>query len=346
MRPVLHLPRHPLRAAAVRAAGGGAGLDPGAALLGRRGPGAVRRRRRPRVPAAGDADELVRRHGADLRLPPLRLAGRARRLAGDHRRAGGRRAPRTAARSRPGARVRLARRAARRRRGAARPRAGRRRGRSPATGFPAAWRGPTAATATARAPSRSTWPSRAACRGPPSPPAAPAPCTRSGSFEEIGDAERDVNRGRMPERPFVLVGQQYLADPSRSNGDVHPVWAYAHVPSGYDGDATEAVIDQIERFAPGLRERIVGRFVRSTAELERLQPQLRGRRHHHRRQHGPPDPVPPAAGARPLRDRHPRRLHLLGRDAARRRRARDERLQRRDAGPAGTSAEPHGRPAS
>ena len=71
----------------------------------------------------------------------------------------------------------------------------------------------------------------------------------------------------MPERPFVLVGQQYLADPSRSRGDVHPVWAYAHVPNGYDGDATEAMIDQIERFAPGLRERIVGRSVRSPAEL-------------------------------------------------------------------------------
>jgi phytoene dehydrogenase-like protein len=71
----------------------------------------------------------------------------------------------------------------------------------------------------------------------------------------------------MPERPFVLVGQQYLADPTRSRGDVHPVWAYAHVPNGYDGDASEALIDQIERFAPGLRERIVGRAVSSTAEI-------------------------------------------------------------------------------
>jgi phytoene dehydrogenase-like protein len=88
-----------------------------------------------------------------------------------------------------------------------------------------------------------------------------------GSFEEIVRAEREINRGRMPERPFVLVGQQYLADPARSRGDVHPVWSYAHVPHGYDGDATEAIIDQVERFAPGLRERIVGRFTRSTAEL-------------------------------------------------------------------------------
>ena len=71
----------------------------------------------------------------------------------------------------------------------------------------------------------------------------------------------------MPERPFVLVAQQYLADPSRSAGDVHPVWAYAHVPNGYDGDATEVLIDQIERFAPGLRERIVGRAVRTPAEM-------------------------------------------------------------------------------
>jgi phytoene dehydrogenase-like protein len=88
-----------------------------------------------------------------------------------------------------------------------------------------------------------------------------------GPFEELVAAERDVNRGRMPERPFVLVGQQYLADPQRSAGDLHPVWAYAHVPSGYAGDATEAVISQIERFAPGLRERIAGSSTASPAQL-------------------------------------------------------------------------------
>lgn len=88
-----------------------------------------------------------------------------------------------------------------------------------------------------------------------------------GSLEELVAAERDVNRGRMPERPFVLVGQQYLADPERSSGEVHPVWAYAHVPNSYGGDAEEALLDQIERFAPGLRERIVARAVRSTAEI-------------------------------------------------------------------------------
>jgi len=89
-----------------------------------------------------------------------------------------------------------------------------------------------------------------------------------GPLEEIVAGERDVNGGRMPERPFVLVAQQYLADPERSRGAVHPVWAYAHVPNGYTGDAEEAVIAQMERFAPGLRERIVGRSVRTPAELE------------------------------------------------------------------------------
>jgi phytoene dehydrogenase-like protein len=89
----------------------------------------------------------------------------------------------------------------------------------------------------------------------------------AGSFAEIAAAERDVNRGRMPERPFVLVAQQHVADRTRSAGDVHPLWAYAHVPNGYEGDATEAVLSQIERFAPGFRERIVATATRSPAEL-------------------------------------------------------------------------------
>ncbi|MFB6889712.1 phytoene desaturase family protein [Kitasatospora sp. NPDC056327] len=86
-----------------------------------------------------------------------------------------------------------------------------------------------------------------------------------GTFAEIAATERAVAAGRMPDRPFVLVGQQYLADPGRSVGDVHPVWSYAHVPHGYDGDATEAVVGQIERFAPGFRERVVGLAVRAPA---------------------------------------------------------------------------------
>lgn len=91
----------------------------------------------------------------------------------------------------------------------------------------------------------------------------------AGSFAEVVVAEREINRGKLPKSPFVVVCQQSLPDPTRTRDDVHPVWAYAHVPNGYTGDATEALIDQIERFAPGLRERILATAVRSTTEIAR-----------------------------------------------------------------------------
>lgn len=97
-----------------------------------------------------------------------------------------------------------------------------------------------------------------------------------GTLDEIAAAERDVHRGRMPQRPFVLIGQQYLADPTRSAGEVHPVWAYAHVPHGYTGDASEAILRQIERFAPGTRERVVGSFSRSAVEMPLYNPNYVG----------------------------------------------------------------------
>ena len=97
-----------------------------------------------------------------------------------------------------------------------------------------------------------------------------------GTFAEIAATERDIHAGRMPERPFVLAGQQYLADPGRSAGNVHPLWTYAHVPHGYTGDATEAIVAQIERFAPGFRDRIVGRAVRSTTQMAAYNPNYVG----------------------------------------------------------------------
>ena len=90
-----------------------------------------------------------------------------------------------------------------------------------------------------------------------------------GSLAEIAQTERERALGRMPQRPFVLVGQQYLADPSRSAGGINPIWSYAHVPFGYDGDATGAVIAQIERFAPGFADRVVATVAKSTADLQR-----------------------------------------------------------------------------
>ncbi|MFC6882332.1 MULTISPECIES: phytoene desaturase family protein [Actinomadura] len=88
-----------------------------------------------------------------------------------------------------------------------------------------------------------------------------------GGFEEMAATERQVNAGRMPERPFVLVGQQYLADEARSANGVHPLYTYAHVPAGYTGDATEAIVRQIERFAPGFRDRVQDTHVRSATGM-------------------------------------------------------------------------------
>ena len=107
-------------------------------------------------------------------------------------------------------------------------------------------------------------------------------CARAGTVHlggtaaEVVAAEREVCAGRMPQRPFMLVGQQYLADPSRSAGSTHPVWAYAHVPTGYAGDATEAMLGQLERFAPGARERIVATAVTTPAQWESYNPNFGG----------------------------------------------------------------------
>ncbi|MCJ7858068.1 phytoene desaturase family protein [Corynebacterium kalidii] len=85
-----------------------------------------------------------------------------------------------------------------------------------------------------------------------------------GTAEEIAVAERDCWEGRLPDRPFTLVAQQYLADPSRSRTvggrRLNPLWAYSHVPAGWDGTAQETfdlVAAQIERVAPGFRDAVV-----------------------------------------------------------------------------------------
>ncbi|MFM9378939.1 phytoene desaturase family protein [Gordonia sp. VNK21] len=89
-----------------------------------------------------------------------------------------------------------------------------------------------------------------------------------GTVEQLAAAEAQALAGRLPERPFVLVGQQWVADPSRAPGPLKPLWAYAHVPHGYSGDASEAVTAQIERWAPGFRERIVEQTSRGPAAFE------------------------------------------------------------------------------
>lgn len=97
-----------------------------------------------------------------------------------------------------------------------------------------------------------------------------------GTFEEIAAAEAAVDGGGHPDRPFVLLSQPRVVDPSRSPEHRHPIWAYTHVPAGSTVDMTEPILRQIERFAPGFRDRIVAVLARGPAELEHDNPNYVG----------------------------------------------------------------------
>ena len=89
-----------------------------------------------------------------------------------------------------------------------------------------------------------------------------------GGIEEIDASERAVHRGRIPERPFVLMVQPTVADPSRAPEGKHIAWAYSHVPHGSAADVSERMEAEIERQAPGFRETVLGRAVRTAPEME------------------------------------------------------------------------------
>lgn len=89
-----------------------------------------------------------------------------------------------------------------------------------------------------------------------------------GTAAEVVAAERDVARGRHAERPFVLGVQATVADPTRAPAGKHTFWAYCHVPNGSGVDMTAAVEAQIERFAPGFRDRVLARHAMGPAALE------------------------------------------------------------------------------
>jgi phytoene dehydrogenase-like protein len=90
-----------------------------------------------------------------------------------------------------------------------------------------------------------------------------------GTLDEIAESEAQIARGTPAERPFILVGQQSLFDPSRAPAGKHTVWAYCHIPNGSTFDMTERVEAQIERFAPGFRDRVLARSVMGPAEVYR-----------------------------------------------------------------------------
>jgi phytoene dehydrogenase-like protein len=97
-----------------------------------------------------------------------------------------------------------------------------------------------------------------------------------GTLAEIAAGEQATTRGQHPDRPFVLLAQQSQFDPSRAPAGKHTAWAYCHVPNGSRHDMTAAIEAQVERFAPGFRERILGRHTFSPAQLEEYNPNYVG----------------------------------------------------------------------
>ncbi len=97
-----------------------------------------------------------------------------------------------------------------------------------------------------------------------------------GTLEEIARSERDAWEGRVAERPFVLLAQPTLFDGSRAPAGKHVAWAYCHVPNGSTADVSGAIEQQIERFAPGFRERILARHVVVAAAMEQHNANLIG----------------------------------------------------------------------
>lgn len=97
-----------------------------------------------------------------------------------------------------------------------------------------------------------------------------------GTSQQIIHAEQTVFAGQHPERPFVLLVQPSVCDPSRAPAGQHTAWGYCHVPNGSALDRTQAIESQIERFAPGFRDCILARRTQSAPQLEAWNPNLIG----------------------------------------------------------------------
>jgi len=96
------------------------------------------------------------------------------------------------------------------------------------------------------------------------------------SIQEITNAEQQTWDGQHPEKPFVLLAQQSVFDPSRAPDGKHTAWAYCHVPNGSKVDMTTAIENQIERFAPGFKDRILAKHTMSPAQMEEYNPNYIG----------------------------------------------------------------------
>jgi phytoene dehydrogenase-like protein len=97
-----------------------------------------------------------------------------------------------------------------------------------------------------------------------------------GTFDEVARSEAAVRAGRSAERPFVLVAQPCVVDPTRAPAGKHTLWGYCHVPNGSPEDMSERMEAQIERFAPGFRDLVLARRVRTADTAESENPNLLG----------------------------------------------------------------------
>lgn len=97
-----------------------------------------------------------------------------------------------------------------------------------------------------------------------------------GTADEVLASEAAVHAGRHPEQPFVLFAQHTPFDPTRAPDGSHTAWGYCHVPSGSDRDMTRQIEDQVERFAPGFRDRVLARHTMNAADFEAHNPNYVG----------------------------------------------------------------------
>jgi phytoene dehydrogenase-like protein len=96
------------------------------------------------------------------------------------------------------------------------------------------------------------------------------------TFEEIADGEQRIWQGKHSEKPYVLLAQQSLLDPSRAPEGKHTAWAYCHVPNGSQRDMTAIIEQQVERFAPGFKDTILAKHTFNTAQMEEYNPNYIG----------------------------------------------------------------------
>jgi len=96
------------------------------------------------------------------------------------------------------------------------------------------------------------------------------------TFAEIASSEKSAWNGQISEKPFVLIAQQSIFDSSRAPEGKQTAWAYCHVPGGSALDMTDAIERQVERFAPGFRDRILAKHVMNSAQVEEYNPNYIG----------------------------------------------------------------------